>query len=129
MNIEPEAIALRLEAEFGYTRKRAEETARKLQTCAPAIQKAFEQWWRGQGFAEQLEAQGYTLQRLMDEHNFRPVGAFLTMDWIMREPDQALRALARGYDRVVISAETKAKFRQISEKYRRLEREGQQDTH
>jgi hypothetical protein len=34
--------------------------------------------------------------------DFHPVGAFLMLDWLDREPEKAKKALARGFDSVII---------------------------
>ena len=48
-----------------------------------------------------MEVEGYTAQRLMQERHMKPVAAFLTLDWLLKEPAAALKALARPYDVVV----------------------------
>jgi hypothetical protein len=53
---------------------------------------------RKQAENEQLRIQGYTLQRLIDKHDLEPIGAFLTIGWLIHEPDGALQALSEGYD-------------------------------
>lgn len=100
MNIQPYEIVPRLVAEFGYTEKSAQRVALELQTCTPTIQEAFEKWWRGEGLDLQLEVKGYTLKRLIEEYGFGPVAAFLDMDWLIREPEEAAQALSEGYDTI-----------------------------
>lgn len=100
MNIPVEDLKQRLIAEFGYREQDAERVTQSLQTCAPHIQKAFEQWWHDGSLDTALEIHGYTLKRLMDDYDFNPVNALLTMDWLLREPEMALAALAEGYDHV-----------------------------
>ena len=98
MNIQPDELIPRLVAEFGYTEKNAEEIARNILECTPIVQEAFEKWWRGEGLDPLLEAKGYTLKRLIEEHGFTPIAAFLDMDWLIREPEIAAKPLSRGYD-------------------------------
>ena len=40
-----------------------------------------------------LSIAGYTLQRLIDEHGMLPVAAFLTLDWLLRDPARATASL------------------------------------
>jgi hypothetical protein len=98
MNMQPDEIIPRLVSEFGYTEKNAERVAHNLQECTPVVQEAFEKWWRGEGLDAHLEVKGYTLKRLIEEYGLRPIAAFLDLDWLIREPEQALKALSRGYD-------------------------------
>lgn len=97
MNIQSRDIVERLVSECGYTQKEAELSTRDLQACTPTIQEAFERWWCGRGLDAHLEAQGYTLQRLMDEYGFAVPGAFLMIDWLLREPERASQALAEHW--------------------------------
>lgn len=100
MNIQSDEIVPRLVAEFGYTEKNAERIVLNLQACTPAVQAAFEKWWRGEGLDTHLEVKGYTLQRLIDEYGFEPIAALLDMDWLIREPEKAAQALSEGYDSI-----------------------------
>jgi hypothetical protein len=126
VNIQPDVIIARLVSEFDYSEKLAKEVARKLRDSAPEIQVAFEKWWYGGGFDEHLVVQGYTAQRLVEKYRFTPPNAFVTLDWLIREPEKAVKALARGYDRVVMSPERQTKYREISERFKRFEEEKEQ---
>ena len=100
MQLQTDEIIGRLITEFGYPSKGAEEVAQMLLTCMPVVQEAFEKWWRGDGLDAALEAKGYTLKRLIEEFGYIPIAAFLDMDWLIREPEEATKALARGYDSI-----------------------------
>jgi hypothetical protein len=100
MNIQAHEIVPRLIAEFGYTEKNAARVAHNLQACTPVIQEAFDKWWHGEGLDTHLEVKGYTLKRLIEEYGFGPIVAFLDMDWLIREPEQASQALSEGYDSI-----------------------------
>ena len=41
----------------------------------------------------------WSAHRLIEERGMKPLEAILTLDWIIREPDTALRSLKRGRDR------------------------------
>ncbi len=34
----------------------------------------------------------------MELHKMNPIAAFLTLDWLIREPEQAIESLKHGYD-------------------------------
>ncbi len=43
---------------------------------------------------------GWNLKRLVEEYKMKPTSAFLTLDWLIREPDAAAKSLAKGYDTI-----------------------------
>jgi hypothetical protein len=89
----------RLIGEFGYSPYAADVTARELVAADPRIQEAFYRWWNTSEISD-IEVEGHHLQRLADEHGMNPIAAFLTLDWLIKEPEAALASLARGHDRV-----------------------------
>ena len=46
------------------------------------------------------EENGFTVKKLIDEYGMNPIGAFLTLDWIIKKPKEALKALAHGFDEI-----------------------------
>jgi hypothetical protein len=96
-----EELLARLISEFGYPEKGAELIADKLYACNSIIQQAFWDWWQSGLIPENLSVAGYSMERLMREHAMKPIGAFLTLDWLLREPDQAIKSLKHGHDRVI----------------------------
>jgi len=46
------------------------------------------------------EVEGYTVEMLMKEHSMNEIAAFLTLDWIIREPQKALKSLQKGHERI-----------------------------
>ena len=98
---EPTADILlpRLNGEFGYPEGGARLVAEKLLACAPQIKRAFSLWWET-GNLTDLQIEGYSVKRLIDEHSMNPIAAFLTLDWLSREPEKARASLARGHDRI-----------------------------
>ena len=92
----------RLRKEFDYPPTGAQMVAADLRACGPAIRAAFWQWWNAGALDADLEVEGYTLKRLAEEHGMTPIAAFLTLDWLVKEPEAALASLARGHDRIEI---------------------------
>ena len=62
---------------------------------------AFLQWWQTGVLDRTLEIAGYTLTRLIHGHAMSPIAAFLTLDWLDREPENAKASLGRGHDQIV----------------------------
>jgi hypothetical protein len=95
----------RLMSEFDYPYQGAQLVVVKLQNSNQQIQTAFQIWWEG-GELPDLTIEEYSVARLMNEHGMNPVAAFLTLDWLMREPEKAKASLRRGHDRVKRSSST-----------------------
>ena len=38
------------------------------------------------------------MQRLADEHGMNPIAAYLTIDWLIKDPEAALMPLTKGHD-------------------------------
>ena len=91
----------RLKDEFGYPGSGAKLITDQLADFCPEIRFEFEKWWTS-GELPSIEIEGYTIQRLMNEHNQNPIAAFLTLAWLKTEPIEAKDALNRGYDQISI---------------------------
>lgn len=90
----------RLNSEFGYSASGAKLIADQLVTFTPELHAAFDKWWRDNKLPT-IEVEDYSLQLLMERHNQNPIAAFLTLSWLIKEPDRAKDALRRGYDRIL----------------------------
>jgi hypothetical protein len=53
------------------------------------------------GELPKTEKDGWSYPKLI-EFGFHPLGAFLMLNWLDREPEKAKKALARGFDSVII---------------------------
>jgi hypothetical protein len=95
--MEEHALSERLITEFGYPPKGAALVAAKLARLAPPVAAAFAGWWQT-GTLPDLMVAGYSLLRLMDEHHMQPIAAFLTLDWLSRDPAAAGASLRKGHD-------------------------------
>ncbi len=96
----PDELMKRLVVEFEYPVPRAESAAAKLLNLQPQLRSPFERWWRT-GEMPEIEIEEYTLDRLMSELSLNPIAAFLALDWLIRQPQQAKQSLKRGFDRIV----------------------------
>ena len=92
----------RLTSEFGYPPQGAQLVATKIAAFTPDIRESFATWWTT-GNLPETEVAGYTLTKLMNEHSMKPIAAFLTLDWLAREPDKALSSLKKGHDLLSLS--------------------------
>ncbi|MFA6184379.1 MAG: hypothetical protein WC682_04755 [Parcubacteria group bacterium] len=96
-----EDIVFRLISEFSYSEKEARQAAQDLLKSDPKVKGAFDVWWDTGVFDDALECEGYTLDKLIKEHSLMPVAAFLTLDWLIKEPEKAKRFLEKGYDMII----------------------------
>jgi len=51
------------------------------------------------GEIEDTEIEGYSIQKLT-ETGMNPLGAFLMQDWLLRNPEEAMRAMKRRHDSI-----------------------------
>jgi hypothetical protein len=87
----------RLISEFGYPPNGAKLVADKLMNSSPEIQESFVQFWET-GEVSLLTVEGYSVSSLGEEHGMNPIAGFLTLDWLIREPEKAKASLRRGHD-------------------------------
>lgn len=90
-------LVQRLIGDYNYSADGAEMVSGDLIACSDVIWGAFWQWWQG-GTLPGLSVEGYTVATLMREHSLNPFAAFLTLDWLLSEPEKALAALDKGHD-------------------------------
>jgi hypothetical protein len=96
---DPVLIAARLLSEFGYSPASADITARDLIGCSEAVWDAFSCWWQTGAFGP-LEVEGFSAAQLVRDHGLLAPGAFLMLDWLLKNPNEAKAALRRGHDSV-----------------------------
>ena len=94
-------IVKRLIDEFGYSEYGAQIVAKKLLPSVPEVKSAFFSWWQTGMIDNELEVEGYSVIRLLSEHDMTPIGAFLTLDWLFRDPSAAINSLEKGHDIIV----------------------------
>lgn len=67
-----------LREQHGLEAAHADAVATRLLSTAPRIRGAFLRWWLT-GQVEDLEVEGYSLRRLVNERGMSPIGALLTL--------------------------------------------------
>lgn len=100
-----EKVFVKLVEGWDYEDNRAKSVVEELSQCAPEILAAFRHWWET-GKLGDLEVEGYTVSKLMEQYGMNPFAAFLTLDWLWKEPKVASQAIAQGYDYVDTSSLT-----------------------
>ncbi|MBR4039926.1 MAG: hypothetical protein IKJ11_07495 [Clostridia bacterium] len=74
--------------------KRAAVIEHDLKEITPALQPLLDRWLRDGHCEDATQYHGYSLNRLVSEMGMRFTGALLTLDWIIKEPEEALKALS-----------------------------------
>lgn len=72
-----------------------EKTIEKVERFDSTVMKIFEEWSKS-GEEPTLSIEGFSYHQLVDEYGMKPVGAFITLDWLLRDPQKAVAALKRG---------------------------------
>ena len=80
----------------GYTQRNASLVAEEIVNIAPQLQQHLEAWLMDKSYNENYEVGKYSLKRLQEERRMNYPAALLTMDWLIKEPEAALRSLNRG---------------------------------
>jgi len=88
----PAAMLPRLQNELGYSADGASAVSNRIIQARKGVQAAFWRWWWTGEMA--LTVEGYTPDRLVWDHGLTPIAAFLTLDWLLRDPDAAKISLA-----------------------------------
>jgi predicted nucleic acid-binding protein len=105
-----DTIATRLVDEFGYSEKGALLAADRLVALTGSLAEQFAQWW-WHGTSPNRSIEGYTFDSLIEGSGMNPIAAFLTLDWLERDPQRASASLHRGRDRIATSSEKAASKR------------------
>lgn len=88
------AIIEKILKEEGYPSYMIEQTIFKLDNLQPSIKECFEKWISDGEFPN-MEIEGFSFQRLVEEQDKTPVAAFLALDWLSRDPEKAKKSLSR----------------------------------
>ena len=72
-----------------------EQTLNKIEKFNPIIMNEFEVWVETQK-SSKLAVEGYDFSCLINQYGMKPVGAFITLDWLTRDPETAVNALKKG---------------------------------
>ena len=81
--------------EQGYPTFILDKTADKIEKMSPSLNKAFVDWVE-QGIEPTFSIHGYSYSFLIEKFNMNPIGAFICLDWIIREPEEAIEKLNCG---------------------------------
>ena len=78
---------------YDYKNSQVGAVADKILAFDPRVAAAFGKWMET-GVIDETEVAGYTVAGIIAKKKMKVVGAYLTLDWLAREPEQARQALA-----------------------------------
>lgn len=80
----------------GYDTRSAKLVAGDLLQLSYPLNKFFAEWVEIESYKKDFSSNGYSLFNLMKERNMTYPAALLTMDWLLKDPIDALNCLKRG---------------------------------
>lgn len=86
---------IRILKEEGYPDFMLEKTTDKIEAFSSVVQKAFEEWFNNKQQSN-IIVEGFAFTDLLTQWGMKPIGAFITLDWLLREPESAKNALTKG---------------------------------
>jgi len=90
--LEKAALRKRLVDDFDCDEGQVDGVVEEVMALAPHIATAFEEWFNTD-VVNELEVEGYNVSSVCNKQQMNIVGAYLTLDWLHREPKEAKRAL------------------------------------
>lgn len=100
MNLEPEYLSQMLINQWGYKTTQVNEVVSKLLAMPVDVLRSFQAWVATGDMPDEPIVSGYTPKRIYDTFHLKPPASFLLLDWIRREPKEALRALADEFGKL-----------------------------
>lgn len=83
----------------GYPDFMIENTIEKILQFQEPIENAFNIWCLN-GSIPDMEIEGFSYRTLLYDFEMNPIGAFITLDWLQRDPINAEKSLSRGFDEI-----------------------------
>lgn len=101
--IDPKLIRDKL-TEMKYRESNIIMLVNRLSNLSPQVEEQFLKWLSGEDEIS-LEIQDISFSELRKGHNLNPIASFLTLDWLVREPEKAISVIRRGHDMVEVNDE------------------------
>lgn len=90
-----EALTYYLRDELKYPEFLIETTVDDVMSMESNLKTEFEKWFDTKIFNE-IIVEEHALSSLLKDHNMSGIAAFLTLDWLLKEPKIAKEALKHG---------------------------------
>jgi len=93
----PKQIEKILQEKFSYSGENLKVALQEIEKTSDEIKKAIETFLQTEKITE-ISREGYTVEKLMKEHGMNPIAAYLTLDFLEKEPEKAKESLKKGHD-------------------------------
>ena len=80
----------------GCSSQEASQAAAALKALSPELMPHLKAWLKDESYTFSNDYEGYSMERLKEDFGMTFTGAILTLDWLIREPENAKEALAYG---------------------------------
>ncbi len=85
-----------LMSRLGYSKQDVSVLCCDLEQLDQGLVPTLNRWIAEGDFADKTEYNGYSIDTLRSEFEMNFIAAILTLDWIIKEPEQAIPALKSG---------------------------------
>lgn len=97
MSVDQQILRQRMLDEWGYPPQQVDGVIERIIALPEDILGSFEDWLTTGEMPRYPVYSGYSPSSINEKYRFAPPNVFLTLDWIRREPDEAMTALAEEY--------------------------------
>lgn len=100
-------------SKWHYKEKQVDGVINKILLLTPEIQDAFDQYIDSNEYPQHPKIFGLTPAEIAKNYPFKPPAVFLCLDWIKREPQNALDALVEEYKKPLPESFDSEQYRQF----------------
>lgn len=98
---------------YSYSEHEAREAIRGIRKMDRDLKGVFIDWYN-HGVSPTVVVEGLSYEEVQKHITPNPIGAFLYLDFLKKNPAEAKKALVRGTDRIVISKEELERIKKIN---------------
>lgn len=80
----------------GYSKSSASLVASEIQKINASLIPLWEAWLEDENNCQDYKSEGYSISYFMKSRHMKFPAALLTIDWLLKEPKNALTALKKG---------------------------------
>ncbi|NDV59086.1 hypothetical protein [Bacteroides sp. 519] len=80
----------------GYTEKQAKILGESLSKIDASLKNGLDKWLEDVSIEKDFSIHGITLSEIKKKFNMTYIAALLSMDWVIREPDRAVKSINNG---------------------------------
>lgn len=79
----------------------AESLVKEICYLDASLCESFRCYWETGKIDTSLSVGDFSIGNLIEKRQMHPLGAFAALDWLIKEPENANKALKRPYDRII----------------------------